>query len=99
MRKTVALITAVVIGLIGVGNDQMGLPRDLDPIGEFVIERVTVIEEATSLYQQASCVGSGPPSHPAHRAHTCETLDSFHGLAYMLTFHPFVYVMIVNPAI
>src|SRR5712691_1794134 len=99
MREPVALITAVVVGLVGVRNDQMGLSCDLDPIGEFVIERITVIEKATSLYQQTSCVGSRPPSHPAYGAHACETLDGCHSLAYMLAFHLFVYVMIVDPAI
>ena len=33
LGKTMTLITAIVVGLVGVGNDQMGLSSHLDPVG------------------------------------------------------------------
>src|SRR5262245_40010197 len=51
MCEAVALIAAIVVGLVGVGDDQMRLPHNLDPVWEFVVERVAVIEETTYLYE------------------------------------------------
>src|SRR5262249_40662181 len=40
--EAVALITAIVIGLVGVGDNQMRLTPNRDPVGEFVVKCVAV---------------------------------------------------------
>ena len=64
-RKTGIFVEAVVIGFIGIRNDQMRSRRGRDPIRQFIGERVAVIEEPTFLDDQTACVRTGTSGHPA----------------------------------
>src|SRR5439155_2090447 len=66
--EAMALVTAVVVGFVGVGNNEMRVAGDLDPIREFVVERIPIIEKATGLNEQAPRVRPGPPGQPAFPA-------------------------------
>src|SRR5215831_18952970 len=68
MCEAMALVTAVVVGFVGVGNNQMRLTGDLDPVGKFVVERIPIIEKTACFDEQAPRVRPGPPGHPAHWA-------------------------------
>jgi hypothetical protein len=54
--EAMALVAAVVIGFVGVSNHEMRLTSDLDPVREFVVERIPIIEKATCFDEQASRV-------------------------------------------
>ena len=99
MCEAVTLIAAVVISLVRVWNDQMGLSGHFDPVGQFVVEGITVVEKSSCFHEQAPRVRSRPPGHPAHRAHPGQALDNIHSLAYVLALYLFVNMVIVDPAI
>jgi hypothetical protein len=63
-----ALVAAVVVGFVGVGNNEMRLAGDLDPVREFVVERIPIIEKTACFDEQAPRVRPGPSGHPAYRA-------------------------------
>ena len=66
--EAMALVATVVVGFVGVGNNEMRLASDLDPVREFVVERIPIIEKTACFDEQAPRVRPGPPGHPAYRA-------------------------------
>src|SRR5687768_17531678 len=99
MGKTVTLITPVVVGFIGVGNDQVGLPCHLDPVGQLIVERIAVIEKTTGLYQKASRIGAGSAGHPTDGTYSRYTFDRFYGALDVFVLDTWVDKVIVDPAI
>ena len=59
--EAMALITAVVIGFVGVRDNEMRLAGDLDPVREFVVKRIPIIEKTTCFNEQAPRVWPRPP--------------------------------------
>jgi hypothetical protein len=68
--EAMVLVAAVVVGFVGVRNNEMRLAGNLDPVREFVIERISIIEKITCFDEQTPRVRPGPPGHPAYRART-----------------------------
>jgi hypothetical protein len=51
--EAMALVATVVVGFVGVGNNEMRLAGDLDPVREFVVECIPIIEKTTCFDEQA----------------------------------------------
>ena len=51
-REPAIFVESVVIGLVGVGDDEMRSAGDVQPIGQLVGKRVAVVEEAAGLDQR-----------------------------------------------
>ena len=58
---------AHVVGVQGVGHDEVGPTRDLDPVGQVVGVGVGVVEEAAVLDDEAARIGAVPTGVPAER--------------------------------
>src|SRR5580692_10262026 len=73
--------------------------RARDPVGQFVAERVPVVEKATFLRDQPARVGSRSARHPAKRSLTGQLCEGVNGLANVFALGPIVDVAIIDPAV
>ena len=60
-------IETIVVRLQRIGDDEVPLSGDGDPVGQLVVERVTIVKEAARLDEKAARVGAGAPVEPADR--------------------------------
>jgi len=98
LGEAIRLIAAIVIGLVGIGNDQMRQTCDRDPIGQFIVQRIAVVMKAAMFDQETARVGAGPPGHPAHRLDAGDFLNAFGGLMDMAALLRLTDKMIIDPA-
>ena len=90
---------AHVVGLVGVGDDEMIAPLDLHPVGQLVVERVAVVEEPALLDDEGPRAQRRPAGHPPHRALAGEALDAGHRPAHELALGGLVGLAVVDPAV
>src|SRR5258708_19618159 len=55
-RKAGILVEAVVVGLVGIGNDQMRPLRRRDPLRQLVGDRAAIIDKSPSLSHLPPCM-------------------------------------------
>src|SRR5579863_2509519 len=67
-RETAVFVEAVVVGFIGIRNNQVRLFPHAQPIRQLVGEGISVIKEATGLDDETSRIGSWSAGHPADRS-------------------------------
>src|SRR5437660_7678972 len=83
-RETAVLVEPIVVGLERIWDDQMTRAADRNPVRQFVVQRVAVIEETAELEVEATRIGARPAGHPADRAHPGDLLDRLYAEADML---------------
>ncbi len=96
--ETGVLVEAVVVGFVGIRNDQMSAATDIEPVGELVGERVTVVQKATLLDQEPPRIGPRASSHPAQGPRTRELRDARDRARDMLAFGCLGDLGIIDPA-
>src|SRR5579864_8825091 len=98
-REAAVLVEAVVVGLEGIGDDEVARTVHRHPIRQFVVEAVAVVEKAAQFEMEMPCTGAGAPGHPADRAHSGHTFQCLDAepdmLPLLLPRHP----LVVEPAI
>src|SRR5579862_192091 len=97
--KAAVFIEPIVIRLIGIRNDEMRLFLDRQPIGQFIGERVAVVEKAAGLHQKPPRVGAGPARHPSDRPRSSQPGENVDSVADMLAFDVLGHHAIIDPAI
>ena len=92
-------VKPVVIGLVGIGDDEVLATLDLYPVRQFVIDRVAVIKEAALLDEQSPGVWARPPGHPSERPDAGDVGERLDRESHMAALDRHRHVLVVDPAI
>ncbi len=97
--KAAVLVEAIVIGFVGIWNDEMRPAADVQPIGQFVGERIAVVEKAALLDHKPPRIGTGPSRHPAGRPRSGQPGQNIDGAGDVLPFDMLRHRAVIDPAI
>ena len=97
--EAAVLVEAVVVGFVGVRNHEVRTARHLDPVGQFVGQRIPVVEKAALLRHEPPRVRSRPAGHPAERTVAQNRRQPVDGPPDVIALNVLRHLHIVDPAV